>query len=1221
MPNDLSQFEKFDALKITLASPQKIRSWSHGEVTEPETINYRTFRAEKDGLFCEKIFGPTKDFECYCGKYKKIRFKGVICDKCGVEVTRRKVRRERMGHIELASPCGHVWFFGTVPSKMARLLGMRSRDLKAVIYYSKYLILNVDEKGKEEVIAVLEEDLEKEEKQLREEIETEIEKIEEQIEEKAGEAEDEKEREEILFSGRKEIAQLRDDLVTKRNNLEKKYDVLSTHLQEVEPLSVIGEAEYRSLQKYLDKFAQAGIGAPGVRRVLEDLDTEKIVEELREKLRETGSKSKRKKYTRRLKVVEQFNRSDVEPAWMILDVLPVIPPELRPMVQLEGGRFATSDLNDLYRAVINRNNRLKELLELGAPELILKNERRMLQEAVDALIDSSRSRRRRYRGQKKLRSLSDLIKGKQGRFRRNLLGKRVDYSGRSVIVVGPELKVSECGVPKEMALELFKPMVIREVLAEGLAPNVKMAKEFIKQEPPEVWGILERVVEGWPVLLNRAPTLHRLGILAFYPKLLEGKALSIHPCVCAGYNADFDGDQMAVHVPLSKEAKREAEEIMLSTKNLLKPASSNPVVAPSKDMVLGLYWLTRDRGGLDEEKVYHLEEARIACEEGNLKLRQLARIEIGGVVRETTVGRAFVNEIIPDSLGYINKVMDKNVVKDILNRCLEEEGEERTVQLVDDLKSLGFRYATDSGISMGIFDTDVPIDKQEKIEKAEEKVAEIEQNFRRGLLTEGETRRLSQEIWLDLTNELEEVTWNSMGKENPMRILIESGARGARDQVKQISGMKGLVVDPTGKIVELPTKSNYFEGLSEFEYFAGARGARKGLADTALKTADAGYLTRRLVDVCQEVLVREEDCGTRKGLKISRNDGEEFGSFASRLEGRLAADTVKDPEGNILARRNDLINKEKAEKIAENGPESVLARSPMTCETPYGVCQKCYGWDLGWRRLVEFGSPVGVIAAQSIGEPGTQLTLRTFHFGGIAKEDITRGLPRVTQLFEARTPKVLAAMTEIGGKVSVEESEDEGTVVTITSEDGESEEYRIPPTREVRVDDGDVVPSGYALSSGYLDPEEVLKTLGLQEAQKYMLSEIKKVYASQGVDLDAKHVEVVLRQMVSQVKVIEAGDTDLLPGEVVSRERFARENERVAEAGGEKADAERLILGITRVSLNTESWLSAASFQSTRRVLTDSAVEGAVDILRGLKENVIVGKKIPVEPEMYVEED
>ncbi len=1219
MSNELEQFEQFEGLKITLASPKEIRSWSHGEVTEPETINYRTFRAEKDGLFCEKIFGPTKDFECYCGKYKKIRFKGVICDKCGVEVTRRRVRRERMGHIELASPCAHVWFFGTVPSKMARLLGIRSRDLKAVIYFSRYIVQEIDEKNKENVLSSLDDDLISDKKILKEEYDRKIKDIEEEMSENTKEIEDGEEKERILLEGRRQIADLRNDLVTEQNNLEKKYDVLGSHLAEIEKYSIIGELECRSLQKYLNKFAEVGIGALGVKKVLEDIDTEKLAEELKENLRQTGSKSKRKKYTRRLKVVEEFNRSEVSPSWMILEVLPVIPPELRPMVQLEGGRFATSDLNDLYRAVINRNNRLKELLELGAPELILKNERRMLQEAVDALIDSSRSRGRRYRGQKKLRSLSDLIKGKQGRFRRNLLGKRVDYSGRSVIVVGPELAVSECGIPKEMALELFKPMVLREVLLEGYAPNIRMAKEYVKGKPPEVWNLLERVVEGWPVLLNRAPTLHRLGILAFYPRLLDGQAISLHPCVCAGYNADFDGDQMAVHVPLSKEAKEEAEEIMLSTKNLLKPSSGSPVVTPSKDMVLGLYWLTRTEGEFLKDSVFTVEDAEFAVEKGFLGLRQPTNFDIEGELIETTLGRVYVNQVMPSSMDYINEIVDKSKVKEILATCLDKEGEEFMVELIDKLKSLGFKYATDSGVSMGIFDTEVGLAKNSRIEEAEKKVAGIEQNFNRGLLTEEEKRRLSNDVWQELTNELEKLTWENLSKENPMRILIESGARGSRDQVKQISGMKGLVVDPTGNIVELPTKSNYFEGLSEFEYFAGARGARKGLADTALKTADAGYLTRRLVDVSQDVLIRENDCGTRKGIKISRNDGEEFSDFALRLEGRVAADTIKDSAGNIIARRNDLIDKEKAAEVDEKGPEVVEVRSPLTCETAYGICQKCYGWDLGWRRIAELGSPVGVIAAQSIGEPGTQLTLRTFHFGGIAMEDITRGLPRVTQLFEVRTPKVLAAMAEISGKVSVEDIEDGGTKITIISEDGEKEEHLVPPTREITVEDGDLIPAGHALSSGYLDPEEVLKTMGLREAQKYMLSEVQKVYSSQGVDLADKHVEIILRQMASQVRIKSPGDTDLLTGEIVSRERLLRENERVEENDGKKAKAEDLVLGITKVSLNTESWLSAASFQSTRRVLTDSAAEGRIDHLRGLKENVIVGKKVPVDPDLYEE--
>jgi len=1218
--SDLDQFQQFGALKISLASPEKIRSWSHGEVLEPETINYRTFRAEKDGLFCEKIFGPTKDFECYCGKYKKIRFKGVICDKCGVEVTRRRVRRERMGHIELASPCAHVWFFGTVPSKMARLLGMRSKDLKAVVYFSRYVFLDVDEEKKQEVIDSLDDELRKEKKELKNQIDEEIKEIEKRMRKESEAAEDEKEKEKILLEGRKEIANLRDSLVTKQDNVEKKYDILSEHLKEIHKMSTIGDAQYRSLEKHLNKFSEVGIGAPGVKKVLEDLDTEAILKRLKKRLRETDSKSKAKKLIRRLKVLEEFNRSEVAPSWMILDVLPVIPPELRPMVQLEGGRFATSDLNDLYRAVINRNNRLKELLELGAPELILKNERRMLQEAVDALIDSSRSRRRRYWSRKKLRSLSDLIKGKQGRFRRNLLGKRVDYSGRSVIVVGPDLKVDECGLPKELALELFKPMVIREVLMEGLAPNIKLAKEVVKQQPPEIWDLLERVVKDWPVLLNRAPTLHRLGILAFYPKLLEGKAISLHPCVCAGYNADFDGDQMAVHVPLSRESRDEAEEVMLSTENLLKPASGSPVVTPSKDMVLGLYWLTLVEGS-EEDKVYSESEAVKAWENGVLGLRELANIEFEGALRETTLGRIFLNRVLPPELRYVNEVVGKSVVKDLLARALEECGEDEMVNLVDDLKELGFEYATISGISMGIFDTDVSVDKESYIREAESKIAEIEKNYRRGLLTEQEMTRLSQEVWMDLTGELEELTWESLDTENPMRILIESGARGSQDQVKQLSGMKGLVVDPTGKVVELPTKSNYFEGLSEFEYYVGTRGSRKGLTDTALRTADAGYLTRRLVDVCQEVLVREKDCGTEEGIEISRDDGEEFAPFGERIVGRVAADTIKDEDGNILARRNDVIDLEKAREIDANGPDTILVRSPMTCSTPYGICQKCYGWDLGWRKMVELGSPVGVIGAQSIGEPGTQLTLHGKQAGKgvVGAMEITQGLPRVDQIFEVRTPKALSPMSRIAGKVSLSE-QGEGTLVTVTSQDeDEEEEYFVPPALNVLVSEGDLVGRGTQLASGHLDPEKILKLQGLRAVQRYLLSEVQKVYSSQGVELNDKHVEVVLRQMASQVKIISSGDTPFMPGEVVSKERLEVAHSKLGKSGG-KAEAQQLILGITKVSLKTDSWLSAASFQSTRRVLTDSAVEGAIDHLRGLKENVMVGKKIPVEPEMYVED-
>jgi len=1211
--SDLSRFKSFSALKISLASPEMIRSWSHGEVKEPETINYRTFRAEKDGLFCERIFGPTRDFECYCGKYKKIRFKGVVCDKCGVEVTRRRVRRERMGHIELVSPCAHVWFFGTVPSKMALLLGLSPRDLKAVIYYSRWIVLDVDDKQKKKSLSELEKDLAKEKELLIKKTEEEIKEIEKRAEKEAKGVGDEEEANQVLLDGRREAARLRDELVTQQINLEKKYEVLAKHLEDIKPLAIIGEAEYQQLKKYLDKFARVGMGARAVKTLLERLDTEKLVKDLRKRYRETKSSGTRKTILRQLRVASEFDRSGVKPEWMVLEVLPVIPPELRPMVQLEGGRFATSDLNDLYRAVINRNNRLKDLLELGAPEIILRNERRMLQEAVDALIDSRRVRRRQ-RGSKELRSLSDLIRGKQGRFRRNLLGKRVDYSGRSVIVVGPQLKLYECGLPEEMALELFKPMVLREILLEGLAPNVKAAKDFLEERGDEVWTILKRVAESHPVLLNRAPTLHRLGIEAFYPRLTKGKAIKIHPCVCAGFNADFDGDQMAVHVPLSSASIREAAEIMISSNNLLKPSSGVPIVSPSKDMVLGLYWLTQiDRSYERFEKVLSAREAFLSWDRSNLGLRQPALIEFDGEVRETTLGRIFFNEVLPPSLRFVNHEIRSGDVRDLLEECLEKEGRERTVELVDSLKELGFRFATYSATSIGVFDTRSVEGKEAIVAEAEQKVAEVENNYAMGLITEGEKRRLSQEIWLDATNKLDELAWESLREENPMKLMVASGARGSRDQVKQMAGMKGLVVDPTGKIVDLPTKSNLFEGLTEFEYFVGTRGSRKGLTDTALRTADAGYLTRRLVDVAQEVLVREEDCGTRSGWEIRRDDGEEFASLAERIYGRVLARSVKDKDGHVLARRGELLSAEKAQAIEDAGVSSVWVRSPLTCETRYGVCQKCYGIDLGWKQLAEIGSPVGVIAAQSIGEPGTQLTLHGKQAGKgiVGAMQITQGLPRVEQIFEARTPKVLSPMAGIAGKVSIVEQED-GVLVKITSSDGEEEEHLIPPALEVRVSDGQLVGVGQQLASGHLDPAEVLKVSGLREAQRYLLSEIQKVYSSQGVALNDKHVEVILRQMFSRVRIISSGDTTFLPGETVSKEMLQEENERVAREGGDKARARQLVLGVTRVSLNTESWLSAASFQETTRVLTDAAVRGAEDCLRGLKENVIVGRRIPV---------
>ncbi len=1210
---DFSEFKEFDGLRLRLASSAVMRSWSRGEVREPETINYRTFRPEKDGLFCEKIFGPTRDYECYCGKYRKVRFKGVICDKCGVEVTRKIVRRERMGHIELSSPCAHVWFFGTVPSKMARLLGVRLGDLKAVIYYSRYLISEISPKDKEKVIAGLAKESEVAQKELATTAEEGVQEALKLSEKEAKKLDAGKKREKTLLVGRKEAARLRDTLVVDQSNLERKYEILEKHITAAEPLSIVGELEYSRLQPYFEKFAKVGTGAETVKAVLEGLDIEALSQQLREELSQTKSKGKKLQLVSRLKVVDQFCRSGVKPEWMILDVLPVIPPELRPMVQLEGGRFATSDLNDLYRVIINRNNRLKNLLELGAPEVILRNEKRMLQEAVDALIDSRRAEHRR-RGQKTLRSLSDLIRGKQGRFRRNLLGKRVDYSGRSVIVVGPELKLYECGLPKEMALELFKPMVIREILLEGLASNVRTAKDFLEMRSAEVWDLLERVVANHPVLLNRAPTLHRLGILAFYPKLSEGSAIKLHPCVCAGYNADFDGDQMAVHVPLSKKAIAEASELMLSSKNLLKPSSGAPVVSPSKDMVLGLYWLTKEEhegSGPANGGPFDLVEATLAWDQGALGLRKMTTIEVGGKLRETTLGRVFFNEVLPESLRFVNQSVGSREVRVLVERCLEDAGEERTVQLVDDLKDLGFRFATISGISAGIFDVRSVSGKDAEVAKAEASVADVEQNFARGLITDGERKRLSQEIWLDATNTLAARAWEEMDSENPMRMMVESGSRGSQDQVKQMVGMKGLVVDPTGTVVELPTKSNYFEGLSEFEYFVGTRGSRKGLTDTALRTADAGYLTRRLVDVAQEVLVREENCGTASGWEIRGDEGEEFASLSERIFGRAVAKTVKDAEGKILARRNEIITKGKAQDIEAAGVGSVWVRSPLTCQSRWGICQKCYGVDIGGRGLVKIGTPVGVIAAESIGEPGTQLTLRTFHTGGIVGQDITQGLPRVEQLVEARVPKVLAGMTGISGKVSLKETS-EGTTVTITGAEGETEEHLLPKTVEVLLTPGQLVPAGYPLSSGYLDPKEILEAFGVQSAQRYVLSEIQKVYSSQGVNLNDKHIEVVLRQMCSKLRVKSSGDTSFLPGEIVSKDKFLAANEAVVEQGGAKAKAKPLILGVTRASLNADSWLAAASFQETTRILTDAAVENAYDPLRGLKENVIVGRRVPV---------
>jgi len=1171
MPSTLEGFRQFDSLRIKIASPDLIKDWSYGEVTKPETINYRTFKSEKDGLFDERIFGPTKDYECYCGKYKKARFKGIICDKCGVEVTSKRVRRERMGHISLASPVAHIWFFRGVPSLISILLGISSRDVEGVIYFSRHLVteFNHDKRG-----AALENFERDYEKMVKEE------------------------------SDPTAKAKFTD---TRREGLE--------ILKNVKLFSSLAEWEYEIVAPYLKEFADVLMGAEAIRRALATVDLGKVSTQLRKTVHE--SKGERGIWVRRrLRVVEGLKNAGVEPTWLVMTVLPVIPPDLRPMVQLEGGRFATSDLNDLYRTVINRNNRLRQLLELGAPEIIVRNEKRMLQEAVDALIDSSKARRGKVRrGKKTLRSFADLLSGKQGRFRQNLLGKRVDYSGRSVIVVGPKLKLDQVGIPREMALELFKPHVLREILLRGYASNLRSAKSYLELRSDEIWDILEQLVVDHPVLLNRAPSLHRLSVLGFYPVLVDGSAIHLHPAVCSGFNADFDGDAMAVHLPITKDAIKEVKSLMLSTHNLLRPATGEPIAFPNKEQVLGTYYLTSIPQSEEARKDQDLksfgseDEALLAHELGKVGLREKIRVVVDGEFLATSVGRVLFNGVLPSFLRFYNGKVDAKGVKSFIERTLAQESDEVVSRLIDAIKDLGFQYSTCSGTSISIFDGVVPKEKVKVLAEAEKKVAEVDQNFRRGLITEAEQKELSRVVWSEATSTLDELAWNALSEENPIKLIISSGAaRATRDQVKQISGMRGHVIDPTGKVVELPIRSNYREGLTSFEYFVGARGARKGLVDTALRTADAGYLTRRLVDVAQDVLIREADCGTKKSVPLSRKEETFLITFARRLSGRIAAEDVK-IKGKTVVKRNQLITSPVAEAIEKAGIDQVEIRSPLTCESLHGVCAACYGLDLGRNRPVELGTPVGLIAAQSIGEPGTQLTLRTKHTGGIAaSKDITQGLPRIEEVFESRTPKFEAIMAPYAGKISVSEEEEVRKVFLVGKEG--ATEFDVPIGRNILVSDGDKVEMGKQLTEGYLDPKKMVMARGILPTQKYLVDEILKVYSGQGISLDDVHLEVIVRQMFTKVRITNPGDTKLIPEEIVTKTQLAQENSSLPK-GGKKAMGEPVLLGITKSSLKTDSWLSAASFMETTRILTEAAAAGKEDVLLGLKENVIVGRLVP----------
>ena len=1153
----------FDAIKIGLASPEKILEWSRGEVTKPETINYRTLKPEKDGLFCERIFGPSKDWECHCGKYKKIRYKGVVCDRCGVEVTKSSVRRERMGHIALAAPVSHIWYFKGIPSRMGLILDLSPRTLEKVLYFASYIVLDKGE----------------------------------------------------------------------------------TDLQYKQVLS---EQEYQEARESWGSSFRVGMGAEAIQELLQAIDLDKEYEELQEGLKgSTGQK--RARIVKRLEVVEAFRESGNKPEWMILTNIPVIPPDLRPMVQLDGGRFATSDLNDLYRRIINRNNRLKRLLELGAPDIIVRNEKRMLQEAVDALIDNGRRGRPvTGPGNRALKSLSDMLKGKSGRFRQNLLGKRVDYSGRSVIVVGPELKIYQCGLPKEMAIELFKPFVMKELVQNGTAHNIKNAKKMVERLQPEVWDVLEEVIKEHPVMLNRAPTLHRLGIQAFEPILVEGKAIKLHPLVCTAYNADFDGDQMAVHLPLSVEAQAECRFLLLSPNNLLKPSDGGPVAVPSQDMVLGIYYLTQERpGALGEGKFFrNVNEAILAYENGALTLHSRIKVRVTrkmadgtekSAIIESTLGRFLFNEIIPQDLGFVDREVEgnelkleidfhvgKKQLKQILEKVINTHGSTATAEVLDAVKSIGYKYSTRAAMTVSISDMTVPPQKPEMIQKAQDTVDRITKNYKRGLITEEERYKEVVETWKATDDALTEALLTGLDKYNNIYMMADSGARGSDKQIKQLAGMRGLMADTTGRTIELPIKSNFREGLDVLEYFMSAHGARKGLSDTALRTADSGYLTRRLVDVSQELIIHERDC-VKKGdeipgmyVKAFLDGNEEIESLQERITGRYLCEDIKDKDGNVLVKANHMVTPRRAELIIKKGVDEngeplkrIKIRTILTCRSHSGICAKCYGANMATGEPVQVGEAVGIIAAQSIGEPGTQLTMRTFHTGGVAGDDITQGLPRVEELFEARKPKGLAIITEFAGTATINDTKKKREVIVTNEETGESKAYLIPYGSRIKVTDGAQLEAGDELTEGSVNPHDILKIKGLRAVQDYMLQEVQRVYRLQGVDINDKHIEVIVRQMLKKVRVEEAGDSEFLPGTNVDILEFEDVNKQLVEEGKEPATGEQIMLGITKASLATNSFLSAASFQETTKVLTEAAIKGKIDPLVGLKENVIIGKHIP----------
>ncbi len=1164
----------FDAIRIGLASPEKIREWSHGEVKKPETINYRTLKPEKDGLFCERIFGPSKDWECHCGKYKKIRYKGIICDRCGVEVTKASVRRERMGHIELAAPVSHIWYFKGIPSRMGLILDISPRVLEKVLYFASYIVLDPK-------------------------------------------------------------------------------DTPLTYKQ------VLTEQEYRKAEEDFGYGSfRAGMGAESIQEILRAMDLDKESEELKAELK-NSSGQKRARIIKRLEVVEAFRNSENKPEWMIMDVIPVIPPDIRPMVQLDGGRFATSDLNDLYRRIINRNNRLRRLLDLNAPDIIVRNEKRMLQEAVDALIDNGRRGRPvTGPGNRALKSLSDMLKGKQGRFRQNLLGKRVDYSGRSVIVVGPELKIYQCGLPKEMAIELFKPFVMKELTASGRANNIKAAKKMVEKLEPEVWDVLEDVIKEHPVMLNRAPTLHRLGIQAFEPILVEGKAIKLHPLVCTAFNADFDGDQMAVHLPLTVEAQAECRFLLLSPNNLLKPSDGAPVAVPSQDMVLGIYYLTMEKDGdIGEGKFFKSKnEALLAYENKEITLHSKIKVrrtvttedgtEVTGII-DTTLGRLLFNEIIPQDLGYVDRTNPDNILKleidfhvgkkqlkPILDKCINTHGATKTAEVLDDVKAIGYKYSTRGAISVSISDMKVPDEKKQILADAQTQVDKITKMFRRGLMTEEERYLAVVKVWEEADKVLTKALLDGLDKYNNIFMMADSGARGSNQQIKQLAGMRGLMADTTGRTIELPIKSNFREGLDVLEYFISAHGARKGLSDTALRTADSGYLTRRLVDVSQDLIIRETDCCAGKaipGMEVEAfMEGKEvIESFQERITGRYLAESVYDKDGNLLVKANHMVSPKRAALIVNQGVDSngvpfldpdtgvtrqdakLKIRTILTCKSHLGVCAKCYGANMATGQPVQVGEAAGIIAAQSIGEPGTQLTMRTFHTGGVAGDDITQGLPRVEELFEARKPKGLAIIAEFGGKVQLRDNKKKREVVITNDETGESKAYLIPYGSRIKVLDDQVLEAGDELTEGSVNPHDILKIKGIRAVQDYMLREVQRVYRLQGVDINDKHIEIIVRQMLKKIRIEDNGDSSYLPGTLVDVLDFEDTNEQLIAEGKQPAEGSQVMLGITKASLATDSFMSAASFQETTKVLTDAAIKSKVDPLNGLKENVIIGKLIP----------